>query len=98
MPANALHEAAAAITDGAEANPLTGWHANVQIIQRCHFVLLVHDVIRFDLFIPGLTKADFAKLAWHFADMLMNTLLKTGASEAQLVFDALVRCRGRWIR
>jgi len=66
------------------ANPLSGWHGNLLTIQRRNCLLLVHDATRFALFIPCLTKADFANLDGHFADTLMNTLLKTGCNEQQL--------------
>ena len=84
LPADALREPEA-IAAEAKANPLTGWHGNLLTIQRRNCVLLVHDATRFGLFIPALLKADFARLDWHFADTLMNTLLKAGMGEAELV-------------
>lgn len=65
-------------------NPLSGWHGNLITLQRRNCVLLVHDASRFPLFIKGLVKADFANFNWHFADSLMNTLLKLGANQQQL--------------
>lgn len=65
-------------------NPLSGWHGNLITLQRRNCVLLVHDTTRFPLFMKGLVKADFANFAWHFADILMNTLLKLGANQQQL--------------
>lgn len=65
-------------------NPLSDWHANLIILQRRNCILLVHDQTRFPLFIPCLTKPDFAKLQRHFEDVLMNTLLKLGASHKQM--------------
>lgn len=76
--------AATAIAD----NPLSGWHANLLTLQRRNCVLLVHDATRFALFIKGLVKADFAHFDRYFADALINTLLKLGATEHQL--DAAV--------
>ncbi len=67
-----------------EQNPLSGWHANLLIIQRRNCVLLVHDATRFPLFIKGLLKADFANFDRLFADALMNTLLMLDASQTQL--------------
>ena len=67
-----------------EQNPLSGWHSNLLIIQRRNCVLLVHDATRFPLFIKGLLKTDFANFDRLFADALMNTLLKLGASQTQL--------------
>ncbi|MCK4706274.1 MAG: hypothetical protein KAT90_12385 [Gammaproteobacteria bacterium] len=65
-------------------NPLSGWHANLITLQRRNCILMVHDSSRFPLFIPCLTKPDFANLNWHFEDALMNTLLKLGANQQQL--------------
>lgn len=61
---------------------LSGWHANLIILQRRNCILFVHDTTRFPIFIPCLTKPDFAKLDWHFQDVFMNTLLKMGADDA----------------
>lgn len=47
-------------------------------------MLLVHNQARFPMFMIGLTKKDFAALDYHFADCLMNALLKVGANEAQM--------------
>jgi hypothetical protein len=76
-------------------NPLSGWHANLLILQRRNCILLVHDATRFPLFIKGLVKADFAHFDRLFADALMNTLLKLDASETQLDTAAalLAPCR-----
>ncbi len=67
-----------------EANPLSGWHGNLVTYQRRNCVLLVHDKTRFPLFLPALTKPDFAELNDRFVDALMNTLLKCGANQDQL--------------
>ena len=61
---------------------LSGWHANLILLQRRQCVLFVHDATRFPVFIPALTKDDFANLDLRFADGFMNTLLKTGADDA----------------
>lgn len=53
------------------------WHANLITIQRRQCVIAVHDATRFTLFIPCLTKKDFANLDWHFNDVFINTLLKS---------------------
>lgn len=76
-------------------NPLSGWHANLLILQRRNCLLLVHDTTRFPLFIKGLLKSDFANFDQLFADALMNTLLKLGASQSQLDTAAalLAPCR-----
>lgn len=65
-------------------NPLSGWHGNLITLQRRNCVLLVHNATRFPLFMKALVKADFAHFDWHFADTLMNTLLKLGANQQQL--------------
>ncbi|MGB1290732.1 MAG: DUF6933 domain-containing protein [Pseudoalteromonas sp.] len=75
----------ASLLAGGEAlivnNPLSGWHANLLTLQRRNCVLLVHNTTRFPLFMIGLTKKDIVTLDYHFADCLMNTLLKVGANE-----------------
>jgi hypothetical protein len=63
---------------------LSGWHANVIILQRRNCVLFTHDTTRFSLLLIGLTKPDFAKLDGYFQDALMNTLLKCGANDEQM--------------
>ena len=66
------------------ASPLSGWHANLLTIQRRNCVFFVHDSTRFPLLATCLTKPDFAELDWWFQDALMNTLLKSGANQAQM--------------
>jgi len=66
-------------------NPLSGWHAHLFSLQRRQCVLWVHDATRFALFMPCLTKPDFADFQWQFIDSFMNTLLKTGASDEQMM-------------
>ncbi|MDF2178588.1 hypothetical protein P2G88_10040 [Aliiglaciecola sp. CAU 1673] len=53
------------------------WHANLITIQRRQCVIALHDATRFALFIPCLTKKDFANFDWHFHDVFINTLLKS---------------------
>ena len=53
------------------------WHANLITIQRRQCVIAVHDATRFTLFIPCLTKKDFANLDWQLNDVFINTLLKS---------------------
>jgi hypothetical protein len=60
-------------------NSLSGWHAHLLTLQRRQCVLMVHDATRFPVFIPCLTKADFAEFNYRFVDAFMNTLLKCGA-------------------
>ena len=68
----------------ATQNKLGSWHANLLTIQRRNCLLFVHDQTRFPVFIPALTKPDFAKIDRFFDDALMNTLLKCGATQEQL--------------
>jgi hypothetical protein len=65
-------------------NVLGNWHANLIIQQRRNCILWLHGQSRFALFTPCLKKADFAQLDWLFQDVLMDTLLSSGASQAQL--------------
>ncbi len=73
-----------------DINPLSGWHGHLVTLQRRNCILLAHDVTRFPLVLPALTKPDFAELNDRFVDALMNTLLKCGANEAQM--NAAQRC------
>jgi hypothetical protein len=66
------------------SSPLSGWHANLITIQRRNCVLMVHNKTRFPLFMIGLTKKDFDRFDYIFADSLMNTLLKAGANHEQM--------------
>lgn len=66
------------------ANPLSGWHANLILLQRRQCVLFVHDTTRFPVFVPALKKDDFAELDWFFQDGYMNTLLKVGAKDRHM--------------
>lgn len=65
-------------------NPLSGWHANLILLQKRNCILLVHDNTRFPVFMKSFLKADFANFDWHFADVFMNTLLKIDANQQQL--------------
>ena len=67
-----------------EESLLSGWHANLITLQRRNCILFVHDGTRFPVFIPCLTKPDFAALDRHFQDAFMNTLLKIGADDAMM--------------
>lgn len=67
---------------GSSASALSGWHANLVLVQRRQCVLFVHDATRFPVFVPALKKADFAELEYWFVDGFMNTLLKCGADDA----------------
>lgn len=75
LPANTTAPAPTSI--GLQAKWLN-WHANLITIQRRQCVIAVHDATRYAVFIPCLTKPDFAKLQWHFEDVFINSLLKSG--------------------
>ena len=68
--------------DDSRVSKLSGWHANLLLLQRRQCVLFVHDATRFPVFVPALKKEDFAVLDDRFIDGFMNTLLKTGADDA----------------
>lgn len=70
-----------AANDDARESALSGWHANLLLIQRRHCILFVHDSTRFPVFLPALKKDDFANLDDWFSDGFMNTLLKTGTDD-----------------
>lgn len=63
-----------------ESNPLSGWHANLRVMQRRQCVIFVHNETRFPVFVPCLTKPNFSRLEYFFIDAFMNTLMKCGAS------------------
>lgn len=60
---------------------LSGWHANLILLQRRQCILFVHDETRFPVFLPALKKSQLAELDYWFTDGFMNTLLKSGADE-----------------
>lgn len=72
------------------SSPLSGWHANLVLLQRRQCVLMLHDATRFPVFMPCLTKADFAEFNYRFVDAFMNTLLKCGADTHHM--DAADAC------
>ncbi len=89
LPINEGGRIASKINRGYAANDekeslLSGWHANLVLIQRRQNVLMVHNKTRFCVFIPALKKADFADLDYRFEDAFMNTLLKCGADDAMM--------------
>ncbi|WP_185232372.1 DUF6933 domain-containing protein [Teredinibacter franksiae] len=77
-------ESNAPVAGNDQASPLGDWHANLITLQRRNCVLLVHNATRFPVFIPCLTKPDFASLQWRFEDVFMNALLKLNANQTQL--------------
>lgn len=77
LPVNTTINAAMPTSIGLQAKWLN-WHANLITIQRRQCVIAVHDATRYAVFIPCLTKSGFAKLQWHFEDVFINSLLKSG--------------------
>lgn len=77
LPVNTTINAAMPTSIGLQAKWLN-WHANLITIQRRQCVIAVHDATRYAVLIPCLTKPDFAKLQWHFEDVFINSLLKSG--------------------
>ena len=67
----------------APKSPLSGWHANLILLQRRNCVLFVHDMTRFPVLITCLTKPGFANLDSLFQDAFLSTLLKAGATQEQ---------------
>lgn len=65
-------------------NPLSGWHGHLVDFDGYDCVFFVHDETRFSLFLPALTKPDFAELNDLFIDVFMNTLLKCGADDRHM--------------
>lgn len=76
--------ASAYAANDAGESPLSGWHANLLLLQRRQCVLFVHDTTRFPILLPALKKEDFAELDFWFVDGFMNTLLKMEADETVL--------------
>ncbi len=77
----ALRHATNGAANGAGESRLSGWHANLILLQRRQCVLFVHDATRFPVFVPALKMDDFAELDFWFTDGFMNTLLELGADE-----------------
>jgi hypothetical protein len=57
-------------------NPLSGWHANLYVIDRRNCLMFCHDQTRFILVMTGLKKDDVSNLDFWFQDIFANTLLK----------------------
>ena len=62
----------------ASPSAIGSWHANLIVIERRQCVIFVHDITRYAVFIPCLTKPDFANLDHHFQDVFINSLIKAG--------------------
>jgi uncharacterized protein DUF6933 len=67
-----------------EASPLGSWHAHLYTYDRRQCVLFCHDASRYCLFLPGLVKADFAKLGQLHRELFLATLVVQNIPEALL--------------
>ena len=72
-----------------EASPLGSWHAHLYAYDRRQCVLFCHDESRYVLFLPGLLKADFAKLGQLHRELFLATLVALNVSESLLSHVAL---------
>jgi len=52
-----------------------GWHASLFRIERRKCVLFTHDTTLYSVFVPGLTKPDFAQLGEVFGQRLFKALV-----------------------
>jgi len=72
-----------------ETSPLGSWHAHLYTYDRRQCVLFCHDESRYCLFMPGLVKADFAKLGKLHRELLLATLVEQNVPETQVSRVAL---------
>ncbi len=54
------------------------WHVNIINIQRKQCVIMVHDATRYAVFLPAMTKKELPYLGYHFQDIFINSLIKSG--------------------
>jgi len=76
-------------TPFAETSPLGSWHAHLYTYDRRQCVLFCHDESRYCLFLPGLVKADFAKLGKLHRELFLATLVVQNVPEALISRVAL---------
>jgi hypothetical protein len=74
----------------AETSQLGSWHAHLLTYDRRQCVLFCHDESRYCLFLPGLIKADFAKLGQLHRELFLATLVALNVSELLLNRVALI--------
>ncbi len=67
-----------------ENSPLGSWHANLYMIDRRNCVLFCNDATRYTLFLPGLTKPQFAELGRHFKEIYLASLAYMGMEDNQV--------------
>jgi hypothetical protein len=73
----------------AETSPLGSWHAHLYTYDRRQCVMFCHDESRYVLFLPGLVKADFAKLGQLHRELFLATLVVQNVPEVLLIRVAL---------
>jgi hypothetical protein len=72
-----------------ETSPLGSWHAHLYSYDRRQCVLFCHDESRYCLFLPGLVKADFAKLGKLHRELFLATLVVLNVPETLISRVAL---------
>lgn len=60
------------------------WHANLLRIDRRKCVLFTHDATLYSVIVPGLKKAEFARLDKVFSQCLFKALLRDEFTQAQI--------------
>jgi hypothetical protein len=67
-----------------ETSPMGSWHANLYTLYRRQCAFFCHDITRYVLFLPGLVKADFAKLDRLHREIFLATLATQGVGTSQM--------------
>ncbi len=70
-------------------SPLGSWHAHLYTYNRRQCLLFCHDESRYCLFLPGLVKADFAKLGQLHRELFLASLVVQDVPETQISRVAL---------
>lgn len=65
-------------------NPLSGWYGSLFLLKGRNCVVLIHEATHFTVFVPCLTKSDFACLNERFSVALLDALKEIGANEEQI--------------
>jgi hypothetical protein len=63
---------------------LGGWHANLLRIERRKCVLFTNDATLFSIFVPGMKKARFERMAHIFGQELFRSLNREGFSQSEI--------------
>lgn len=72
-----------------ESSPLGSWHAHLYSYDLRQCVLFCHDKSRYCLFLPGLVKADFARLGQLHRELFLATLVVQNVPETLISRAAL---------